>query len=300
MKPQTNEPRQAFIRRCVQSGNSPAECQLLYEPERRRQVFWKKIDRQRAGHLAPAQKKFGNGLKELFAQAAEQVKRFNSPAAIGGTDDLELEKTPLRKSYDQVWPNVGAKFAASTVGNLEKNHDSPLIFKEAVEEMTEQELYDYFTQVTSQAAASAITDRVFKVSETVKKDIIAIVQQAVKKGYSIDRTAKLIKDVSNKEIIPKRARRIARTEIISASNFGSLQGAKATKLDLVKEYIATRDGLTRAGIESWADHLSPDGQTVDLNEPFKVSGESLQYPGDPAGSPSNIINCRCTQGFVPK
>jgi hypothetical protein len=28
---------------------------------------------------------------------------------------------------------------------------------------------------------------------------------------------------------------------------------------------------------------------------FVVGGESLDYPGDPYGSPGNIINCLCSQ-----
>jgi uncharacterized protein with gpF-like domain len=42
------------------------------------------------------------------------------------------------------------------------------------------------------------------------------------------------------------------------------------------------------------DHLAADGQVQDIDEPFDVGGEQLMYPGDPAGSPGNTINCRCT------
>ncbi len=34
------------------------------------------------------------------------------------------------------------------------------------------------------------------------------------------------------------------------------------------------------------------------NEAFTVGGEKLMYPGDSAGSASNIINCRCTATAV--
>ena len=40
-------------------------------------------------------------------------------------------------------------------------------------------------------------------------------------------------------------------------------------------------------------HAEAHGQTVGLHEPFSVDGESLMYPGDPVGSPENIINCLC-------
>ena len=42
------------------------------------------------------------------------------------------------------------------------------------------------------------------------------------------------------------------------------------------------------------DHAEADGQEVGMDEAFDVGGEQLMYPGDPAGSAGNTINCRCT------
>lgn len=42
------------------------------------------------------------------------------------------------------------------------------------------------------------------------------------------------------------------------------------------------------------DHAAAHGQEALLGGMFSVGGESLAYPGDPAGSPGNIINCLCT------
>lgn len=40
-------------------------------------------------------------------------------------------------------------------------------------------------------------------------------------------------------------------------------------------------------------HARADGQEAQLDRPFVVDGEELMYPGDPNGSASNTINCRC-------
>lgn len=37
----------------------------------------------------------------------------------------------------------------------------------------------------------------------------------------------------------------------------------------------------------------PRNEAVPIAEPFHVGGELLMYPGDPAGSPENVINCHC-------
>ena len=35
------------------------------------------------------------------------------------------------------------------------------------------------------------------------------------------------------------------------------------------------------------------------SDPFLVGGEQLLYPGDPAGSSENVINCRCSVAPFP-
>jgi hypothetical protein len=55
-----------------------------------------------------------------------------------------------------------------------------------------------------------------------------------------------------------------------------------------KEWVSRGDSRVRPA------HITADGQRVAVNEPFTVMGERLMYPGDPAGSSRNIINCRCS------
>jgi hypothetical protein len=55
---------------------------------------------------------------------------------------------------------------------------------------------------------------------------------------------------------------------------------------------STLDNRTRE------DHAAADGQRVPVGEPFIVGGESLEFPGDPAGSPEQVINCRCSTVLV--
>jgi HK97 family phage portal protein len=85
--------------------------------------------------------------------------------------------------------------------------------------------------------------------------------------------------------------RIARTEIIGVSNKGAEDGYHAGGVGK-KEWIAAIDERTRE------EHIEADGQIVGIKQSFTVMGENLQFPGDPSGSPENIINCRCTIGPV--
>jgi hypothetical protein len=92
-----------------------------------------------------------------------------------------------------------------------------------------------------------------------------------------------------------RAATVARTEIISASNAGALAEVRTLNPEASKEWMATKDSRTR----EW--HREADGETVLLNGTFTVGGEELDFPGDPTGSPENVINCRCSLSFhVPR
>jgi uncharacterized protein with gpF-like domain len=114
-----------------------------------------------------------------------------------------------------------------------------------------------------------------------------IIQRAFDEGMGIDEAKRLINKQFPQYSIA-RSEIIARTEIVSASNLGSISSARATGLTLNKVWLATRDNRTRD------DHAAADMQKVGINEMFNVGGENLEFPGDPFGSPGNVINCRCT------
>ena len=84
------------------------------------------------------------------------------------------------------------------------------------------------------------------------------------------------------------AERIARTETHTAMERGAWEAARSLGVRLVKEWVALDDTLTRP------DHSAADGQIREIDDPFTVGNESLQYPGDPTASAKQVVNCRCT------
>lgn len=111
----------------------------------------------------------------------------------------------------------------------------------------------------------------------------------VTEGDSIPQLSKRVR--GELAVTANRAKTIARTEVISASNAGSFFQVMALPPDIrpqSKTWLATNDTRTRLS------HRVADGQTEPLEENFTVGGASLKYPGDPIGPPDEIINCRCT------
>ena len=139
--------------------------------------------------------------------------------------------------------------------------------------------------------AGQVTDTTFgQIQDQLTDGVLA--------GDSIDVLAdriRLVFDAADE----RRARTIARTEVISSYNGAQVIAARQLPADVVggMEWISTRDGRTRSEHRgSWPE--GPDGQVVAISDSFHVGGETLQYPGDPTGRAANVINCRCTVAFL--
>lgn len=126
----------------------------------------------------------------------------------------------------------------------------------------------------------------------VGDDLWAVARETLvtgfKRGDSLEDMRAALRDVAG--FGETRAITVARTEVISAANAGSLDGQLALGEfgAQTKTWLATMDARTRE------THAAADGQTVPVNEAFDVGGESLMFPGDPAGSAGEVVNCRCT------
>lgn len=131
-----------------------------------------------------------------------------------------------------------------------------------------------------------------------KRQISASVTSSILQGKSIKGIAK---DLQTR--IPTMNRdsaiRTARTAVTGAQNSGrqdSYAAAEKMGIKVRKRWIAIKDNRTRH------DHGMADGQIVNSDEPFKVGGYELMFPGDMAsGAPGHLLyNCRCTMRTVEK
>jgi hypothetical protein len=131
--------------------------------------------------------------------------------------------------------------------------------------------------------------QITEITGTTMEDINAIVSDARVEGLSERDTAKLIREVAPTKSA-SRSQTIARTEAHGSSQGISLDVAGKTDIPMVKVWLT-------AGSRARDTHIAADGQQRPLSQPFRVGGELLEYPGDPSGSPENVINCRCVVGY---
>lgn len=140
----------------------------------------------------------------------------------------------------------------------------------------------------------------FRINETTRDQLLAVLNEAVQKGWGVDETVNHLQDLP---FVGYQAARIVRTEINRAANAGVLAQGVSFEYELQKIWISVRDSRTRGvNPKDHADHFSMDGQTVDFYEHFvdARSGNLLMMPGDPKVGPEDTVNCRCNFATRPK
>lgn len=139
--------------------------------------------------------------------------------------------------------------------------------------------------------AEAVRRRIASVTDTTRAQIIVAVARGQEEGQPVDAVSRGIRELAP-GISRQRGALIARTEVHGAANFGADSAARELGLTLRKEWVAAQDERTRL------DHVDADGQVVGMESAFLVGGESLMFPGDPAGSATQTVNCRCSVSHI--
>ena len=237
-----------------------------------------------------------NNIRESFVKrytrkTIKALKEMLTPVFEANTVDemrgVHLNQKPLDDLFMDLYTTVGSTFAKASYQNL-KQH-MPMETKQAP---------DFVERMATFASTGHDRTRVIAINQG--KEIQRLIGKALEEELGIVQAGERVKELITQNINTYQAERIARTEILSASNFGSVEGAKSTGLPLMKQWISVLGDSTRNG------HSTAHGTVVDLYDEnggdgvFEVGGEFLRFAGDPNGRPDNIINCRCTQVFLTK
>ena len=245
------------------------------------EIEYKRVNQLRAGYERKYTILLRNLLNSQFRKVADSINVTN----IGSDAVLSnVSEEPMRKLFENLYKTVGVQFAGQTY-RTRKAKDDELI----------DEWEIYMRDYARTKAGERIVSITSVSKEQIRKIMTAILDQSIEDGLGSEETARLIKKAIKAEgetINTWRALRIARTEVMTASNAGAIEGARSLDVPMEKIWIATLDGRQR----DW--HGAMNNKAVDFNEDFKLDTGSVMFqPGDPAGLPEDIINCRCTVAF---
>ena len=133
------------------------------------------------------------------------------------------------------------------------------------------------------------TQKITGVNATTQRMVAEQLRTGLDAGEGLNKLSGRVKRVlgSNRA----RALSIARTQTAGAVGTGRHHGFSAAGIEK-KGWLTSGDPDVRdAHVTAGSQYAA--GIAIDI--PFIVAGESLMYPGDPAGSAGNIINCRCCE-----
>lgn len=126
-----------------------------------------------------------------------------------------------------------------------------------------------------------------------KKKVNNAITQGIIQGEKLDQISKRLSQglAAQNENTMKTFARTAMTGAQNAGREQRFQQAKTKGIDVVKEWMATLDGVTRHS------HRMLDGEQIKVAKdpwhPTKFSN-GCRYPGDPQGPAHEVYNCRCT------
>lgn len=221
-------------------------------------------------------------LKNIFNDTASMIKHgdpLNIIPVVVNRYTAELSNA-IVKNYRIVGAN-NYKQVTDRLQEIKPKKIVDYYFKDS-----QNSFWFYFDNWTKQQAASKVT----KINTTTKDLLRTIINKGVKEGKSYVEIAKMLKDV---ELISskKRAMTIAITETHTAFNKSIFESIESTLVKMeTKEWLNANDERVR---DKPFDHVRANGETVRMDDTFVNTGEPLMYPGDPDGSPANIIRCRC-------
>jgi SPP1 gp7 family putative phage head morphogenesis protein len=258
-------------------------------PDKIKSILWRVTENKRAAFYPYGERVFKRALNAQFAPFIRELLRS------GVMQESLVSTLPMEIAFVQVYGRVGTSFAADTYGAVTKSYHPKYEVKRRrrrrfVNTEQAQVLDSTWLQYMRRYALTESGNRITKITETTKEIIRNSLTKSINEGHGIDEAARnLMKEWRG--ISTTRAKVIARTEILSASNAGSYAGAQSTGLDLQKVWLSTKDSRTRD------THRHLDGEKVEMEELFS---NGLRYPGDPRGSASQVIQCRCTQTYEVK
>lgn len=221
----------------------------------------------------------------LIAQYKDFLQKANN-LTPSQWKEINPSEQPIRRFYNEFYPMSG------NIALMTRTHLLPK--KDAEEEfylsMFQQKLRDI-------VSTADYAERIRSITNTTKERINSVLQDilttAETEGWGIEKIRKeLVKKIGTNISgnVIARARGIAQTEMIGASNQASMFAADSTGLEYRKFWstshlpnirpshiIAEHDSIARGGLKK--DELFANG---------------LRYPGDPRGDASQICNCRCS------
>jgi len=249
-----------------------------------------------------------NGNRRFFRGVSKSImRRFEESRGNASVEDLfkpadwrdEFNSFMIPEWNRTIWTGIQFEFdwiEAAGAGDDVEQAINPEAERILLEGDPPPSIYVEPDEVTKARVRSWLRGRAVgvwnSIGETTKRRIRRSINKGIREGLKFNEMADLLRrDLTN--YTRAQARRVARTETTGGINNGQYLERKELGIEK-KIWIMRQDVKVRQPPKSEFNHWKAHRQVQLNDEPFIVSRERLMYPGDPAGSAGNVINCRCS------
>ena len=223
-----------------------------------------------------------------FTKAAEhKIKKDEVDPAL--LLDWDKQNKKLKGIYEKEGKKILEKYGNITLSDLE----IPISF-----DLDNARMRSWMQKYTG--------ERVTAINDHTQQLIRDSLNKSVDEGGDFEDAIEQLGQVFGVEqggISDFRARRIARTELITLSNESKLEAAKQTGVVEKKMWVSELLPTTRDNPKG-ENHVELHGQIVGIDEKFHAKSrngvDEMDGPGDISASAENVVNCLCVLDFPPE
>jgi hypothetical protein len=238
--------------------------------------------------------KFQQRYEKYYEKKFAAALKVQVAAFIKTQDIMAIPSFPIYTVLVDLYKTVGARWARVARASMTKA-TGQMGFNERIVELMRQ--YYGIDLLNDAEDITAFT----------KEVIQRVLSDAALTGASFDDIVRQL--TSSTELGAMRARRIARTETVTAANGAAMVYAQTSGNVMEKIWISVKDKRTRHN--AWANHVTIDGTVKDIEEPFLLKSQKLgdilmmqpgvrKQPNGLAVPASEVVNCRCVVAFQSK
>jgi hypothetical protein len=233
--------------------------------------------------------------EKVFVSKFKKALRIQVEAYAKTANTMEIPSFPIYTVLLELYTTVGPRWARFIREDSIKADDTFARGQMGFNERIVQLIRDYY-------GVNLLNDAEL-MTQYSREVIVRVLGQAAETGASFDDIVKEL--LKHPEFGAMRARRIARTETVTAANGAAMLYANESGNVMQKIWIAVKDSRTRH------DHKAVDGTRLDIQTPFDLINQKygkiqMMQPGariQPNGLPVpavEVVNCRCTVAFRAK
>jgi uncharacterized protein with gpF-like domain len=223
--------------------------------------------------------------KQIFTALKKQMQPYLDAIkqAVGNINQFDLiSPAPLADTLESLYVVAGTAYAEAMYNAIQPPTKA-----------TKDALRASWRDFMRLFAVKNLPQTLIEINRTSQKIIRAIVLGGLNEGLGATEIARNIEQ-SIAVIFRNRAKLIARTEMVIATNVAAMESSKTSDFMYEKKWIPANDNRTRP------DHAEMKSKPwIPFDQNFIVGGNDMRQPGDGSqgAGADQICNCRCKVVF---